>query len=59
MSDAQGEVPVDAVASVTAVVDDLDAAVECLRYSFSAVVQPGSAEALGDDEAGVAVRTAT
>jgi hypothetical protein len=41
---------------VTAIVDDLDAAVECLRYSFSAVVQPGDAEPLGDDEAGVAVR---
>jgi hypothetical protein len=53
---AQGALPVDAVASVTAVVDDLDAAVDCLRYSFAAMVEPSRAETFGDDEAGVAVR---
>jgi catechol 2,3-dioxygenase-like lactoylglutathione lyase family enzyme len=48
--DAQGAVPVRAVAAVTAVVDDLDAAVECLRYSFDAVVEPGGDSKSGDDE---------
>lgn len=38
----QGLLPVTAVAWVTAVVDDLDAAVECLRYTLSAevLIQP-------------------
>ena len=54
--DAQGALPVGGVASVTAVVDDLAAAVECLRYSFAAVVEPGSAETFGADEQGLAVR---
>jgi catechol 2,3-dioxygenase-like lactoylglutathione lyase family enzyme len=34
----EGVVPVSSVVWVTAVVDDLDAAVECLRYTFSAEV---------------------
>ena len=54
--DAQGALPVDAVASVTAIVDDLDAAVECLRYSFAAVVEPSHSGTFGADEDGVAVR---
>jgi methylmalonyl-CoA/ethylmalonyl-CoA epimerase len=53
--DRQGALPVDAVASVTAIVDDLDAAVECLRYSFSAVVESAGSEMMGDGSA-VAVR---
>ena len=40
----KGALPVRSVAWVTAVVDDLDAAVECLRYTFAGEVvgeQPG------------------
>jgi catechol 2,3-dioxygenase-like lactoylglutathione lyase family enzyme len=52
----QGRLPVTSVAWVTAVVDDLDAAVECLRLTFSAVVPPQPALAAGVADKALDVR---
>ena len=52
----EGVVPVSSVAWVTAVVDDLEAAVECLRYTFSGDVAMQPRLGHGTDEESVDVR---